>query len=321
MLTHCLLVLALLAAQSAPAWASAADAPLPWRAAAQQPLIARGDAGSLATAATLAFGQARLKTDPAKPEAAAADLAARAAALAPQSPAIGWVHLQLCAQAAGCDIRDAATTLRWVDADNAAAWLPSLAAAQKDKDTVEIDRILADMAQGARFDLYGNRIVVLMVDSLKKVRNDLPRQAPRSDLARLWISIGIVGEELLPSFSPLLEICREPSAGTERREACLKVSKIMQRSDAVIAQMGGFALEKRLVAPDGKEAQAIAERRRVLEWRRSAAAQFDTTLLPWVMNARARSRLAHMRALPREEDVCLAILREHGMATEPPENH
>jgi hypothetical protein len=321
MLTHCLLVLALLAAQSAPAWASAADAPLPWRAAAQQPLIVRGDAGSLATAATLAFGQARLKTDPAKPEAAAADLAARAAALAPQSPAIGWVHLQLCAQAAGCDIRDAATTLRWVDADNAAAWLPSLAAAQKDKDTVEIDRILADMAQGARFDLYGNRIVVLMVDSLKKVRNDLPRQAPRSDLARLWISIGIVGEELLPSFSPLLEICREPSAGTERRDACLKVSKIMQRSDAVIAQMGGFALEKRLVAPDGKEAQAIAERRRVLEWRRSAAAQFDTTLLPWVMNARARSRLAHMRALPREEDVCLAILREHGMATEPPENH
>jgi hypothetical protein len=28
-----------------------------------------------------------------------------------------------------------------------------------------------------------------------------------------------------------------------------------------------------------------------------------------------------MRAMPREEDVCIAILREHRMALEPPEEH
>jgi hypothetical protein len=28
-----------------------------------------------------------------------------------------------------------------------------------------------------------------------------------------------------------------------------------------------------------------------------------------------------MRALPREEDVCIAILKQHKMAIEPPETH
>jgi len=52
-----------------------------------------------------------------------------------------------------------------------------------------------------------------------------------------------------------------------------------------------------------------------------AAAKFDDPLLPWTKNAHARARLVHMRALPREEDVCIAILRQHKMALEPPEVH
>jgi hypothetical protein len=41
--------------------------------------------------------------------------------------------------------------------------------------------------------------------------------------------------------------------------------------------------------------------------------------LPWTKNARARARIAAMRAMPREEDVCIAILRQHKMALDPPE--
>ena len=91
--------------------------------------------GSLATAAALCFvaSSPRDTTDPAAREPALM-LAARASELDPQSAAIGWLRLQLCANSAGCDIREAATTLRWVDADNGAVWLPTLAAAQKDKD-------------------------------------------------------------------------------------------------------------------------------------------------------------------------------------------
>jgi hypothetical protein len=83
----------------------------------------------------------------------------------------------------------------------------------------------------------------------------------------------------------------------------------------------GFSIERHLLAPDSREARAIAERRHLLEWRAAAAAKFNDPLLPWTKNARARARLALMRAMPREEDVCIAILREHKVALYPPEVH
>jgi hypothetical protein len=131
--------------------------------------------------------------------------------------------------------------------------------------------------------------------------------------------MGIAGAVVMPSFSPLINACRE-AAAAERREACLKLSKTMQRADAVMAQLVGFAVEKRLTPADGKELRVIVERRRLLEWRVSAANQSDTPLLPWLRNARARSRLAKMRAMPREEDLCIALLREHGLPLDPPED-
>jgi len=337
MVKRCLLALALLAAHSAGARGTGeASAAAPrsnpqavadkyqvWRVKAADTLIARADANSLATAAALRYvgSSGGAKTSASKSATSALDLAARASELAPQNASIGWLHLQLCSGTPACDIRDVATVMRWVDADNGAAWLQTLAAAQKDRDTTEVDRILADMAHGARFDLYWNRIVVLMVDALDAARNELPGGFAASDLGRLTTVSGIASGEIIPPFTTLMEACRESSAAPERRELCLKLSKTMQRGDTIVAQMAGFSIEKRLLAPDSKEARAIAERRHVLEWRMAAAAKFDSPLLPWMKNARARARLAQMRAMPREEDVCIAILREHKVALEPPEVH
>jgi hypothetical protein len=251
--------------------------------------------------------------------AAAAALSARASELAPQNASIGWLHLQLCWGTPACDIRDVATVMRWVDADNAAAWLPTLATAEKDKDPTEVDRILADMAEGTRFDFYWNRIVVLMVDALDAARDQLPGGFAASDASRLTTVSGIASGEVIPPFAALVEACRELSAAPERRELCLKLSKTMQRGDTIAAQLVGFSIERHLLASDSREARAIAERRRILEWRVAAAAKFNNPLLPWTKNARARERLAQMRALPREEDLCIAILRQHKMALDPPE--
>jgi len=52
-----------------------------------------------------------------------------------------------------------------------------------------------------------------------------------------------------------------------------------------------------------------------------AAAQFDLPLMPWAKNTRSRARLDQMRLRAREEDVCIAILRQHKMALDPPEVH
>jgi hypothetical protein len=294
-----------------------------WKTAAAATLSTRADANSLATAAALRYvGPAYgAKTVSPNLKQSALELAARASELAPQNASIGWLHLQLCSGTPTCDIRDVATVMRWVDADNGAAWLQTLTTAQRERDTTEVDRILADMAQGVRFDFYWNRIVVLMVDALYAARDQLPSGFAASDSARLTTVNGIASGEVIPPFTALVEACRESSAAAERREPCLKLSKTMQRGDTIAAQLVGFSIERHLLAPDSKEARAIAERRHVLEWRVAAAAKFDNPLLPWTKNARARARLVQMRAMPRQEDVCIAILREHKMALDPPEGH
>jgi hypothetical protein len=289
-----------------------------WRSAAVRALEARSDANSLATAAALVFTNGY--TVPSA-KSTALQLIARASELAPESAAIGWLHLQLCAATPSCDNRDVATVLRWVDPDNGAAWLAQLSTAHKDKDTIEVDRVLADMARGTRFDLYYNQLVVLMFDALSGVRRELPGGVVASDTAKLTALAGFVQAEIIPPLSPLIDSCRESTALSERREDCMTLAKIMQRGDTVIVQMVGFSIEKRLVAPDSKEAKSLAERRHMLEWRVSVAGKLDSSVLPWTQNVRARRRLTQMRLRPREEDVCIALLKEHKMALEPAENH
>lgn len=291
---------------------SPADRFQTWRSEAVRALAARSDADSLATAAALNFIGSG---------ANAADLIARASELAPQSAAIGWLRLQLCAAARGCDTRDAATVLRWVDADNGAAWMSALTTAQKDRDTIEVDRILADMAHGTRFDLYYNQLIVLMFDALTAVRHEITSSYAASDSAQLAALTAIANAEIVPAFSALVNACRESAPGSGRREDCLKTSKVMQHGDTVIVQTVGFAVEKRLLSPESKEAKSLSERRQLLEWRVAAAAALDVPLLPWTKNSRARARLAEMRSRPREEDVCIGLLRNYKMPLEPPENH
>ena len=298
--------------------ASPADKFQVWRNEAVRTLAARNDANSVATAAALSFTSSF-----AMPAAAptALQLIARASDMAPENAAIGWLHLQLCATAPACDSRDAATVLRWVDADNAAAWLAELSTAQKDKDTVEVERVLGDMARGTRFDLYYNQIMVMMFDALSGVRHQLPGGVVASDTARLTALAGVANAEIIPAFSSLIDACREATPRSERREDCVKLAKIMQRGDTVIVQMVGFGIERRLIPADSKEAKSLAERRHLLEWRMSAAGKLDSSILPWTQSARTRTRLAAMRLRPREEDVCITLLREHKMPLEPAETH
>jgi hypothetical protein len=297
---------------------SPADKFYQWRSEAVRALAARPDANSVATAAALSFTNSF-----ASPSAApsALQLIARAGDLAPENPAIAWLHLQLCASTPSCESRDAAIVLRWVDPDNGAAWLDQLSTAHKDKDQIEVDRVLGDMAKGTRFDLYYNHIMVMMFDALNGVRRELPSGVMATDTEKLIALAGVANAEIIPPFSPLIESCREAAGGSERRADCLKLSKIMQKGDTVIVQMVGFGIEKRLIPADSKEAKALAERKHLLEWRLSAASKLDASILPWTQSARTRTRLAQMRLRPREEDVCIALLREHKMAVEPPESH
>jgi hypothetical protein len=291
-----------------------------WRAAAAQALSARNDPDSTAAAAAFSYlaRSARQHAELTPGHAAAIELASRASDQDPENAAIAWLRLQLCAATAGCDIRDPATTMRWVDADNGAAWLSSLGVAQREKNVVEVDRILGEMAQASRFDFYWNRVVVLLFDALKRVRSSLPSSYVPNDLARYNEATGVAAAEIVAPLTALQGACREGQL-SERREACVKLARIMQRSDTVVAQLAGFSMEKHWLTPDSREARALAVRRRALEWRVASANRADEPLLPWLKSAYARRRIAAMRTLPREEDVDIAILREHHLPLEPPE--
>ena len=162
---------------------SAQDAYRTSLAATVDALSLRGNAPSLATAALISrdFG--------------ALGLASRADDLTPDDTAIGWIHLRVCALTPNCDIRGSATEMRWLDPDNSAAWLPTLAAALKDRDSVELDRVLAHMARGTRVDFYWNRIVVMMFDAMKSVSGRVRGRYADSDATRLsYVTSIAVGE-------------------------------------------------------------------------------------------------------------------------------
>ena len=324
MVKRCLLVLALVAAHGAAAVAAPLNPQnksrgvLAWQSRAAAVLAARADANSLATAAALRFTSIHLTPEPLAAQPSALDLAARAAELAPQNAAIGWLRLRICADTPGCAIRETATIMRWVDADNAAVWLPTLTVAQRDRDVMETDRILGEMARASHFDFYVNEVVVMMFDALSAARGDFAGGAEVSIPVRFTTVSAIAAAELIPPFAPLADACRESLTAAERRDPCMKLAKIMQHSDSIAGQLEGFGIERRLLVPESRDARVLADRRHLLEWRIASAGKFDSPLLPWTKNARVRVRLALMRAMPREEDVAIAVLRKQKIPSEPP---
>jgi hypothetical protein len=187
-----------------------------YRSQAAKVLASRTDANSLVTAAALRFagsnGKARVKPVSSDAQKSALELITQAGEQAPQSSAIAWLHLQICSDTPGCSTPEVATVMRWIDADNGASWLPILATAQKDKDSVEVARVLDDMAQAPRFDLYLNRLTVVMFDVLKAERHALPGNYAASDWARFTEVTGIATTETIPSFTALIEVCRDLTA-------------------------------------------------------------------------------------------------------------
>ena len=229
-----------------------------WRAEAGARLGRRGDAASLATAAALCFVAARPRrhTDPAARESALA-LAARASELDPTERRIGWLRLQLCAQ-----LPPAATSAR--QRPRCAGWMrttaphgcPRSPPRKRIRDPVEIDRVLADMAQGSRFDSYWNPTVVLMFDALRRARAALPPQLPSFGSREAERGAGrSPAAEIVPPFIP----CSRPAANRRRgapRETCLEAlqghaaRRHRHRAD------GGASHRERLMSPPTARSRA-----------------------------------------------------------------
>jgi len=276
-----------------------------WSIGAARQLAAREDPKSQATAAVL-LQAAGGSGDGLR----ALDLAERAALAAPDDHLIGWIHLRVCEQTPGCDLPGVATTLRWTDADNAAPWLSMLAGAARDRDEQATERALTGMAEAKRFYLYWNPAVTMVFDAIKAAGVAAPPGRSNADHSRLDTAYGFAAIAL-PPLRPIIDTCKDVQGRPRRHDFCVKIAGLLQRSDAVIAQTEGYSMQKRLFAPDSREARAALERQKNLETRLRAERKFATAFLPWFNNRLALHRLALMRQFAREEEVMNAILREH----------
>lgn len=294
-------------APAAGARATSARRPTRWFEAAIGLLGTRGDANSLAAAALI--GQSGEST---------LALANRAARLAPDDAAIGWIDLRVCASTQGCDSRGVAAAMRWLDPNNAAAWLPTLAAAVGTHDDVETDRVLAHMARESSLDFYWNPIVARAFDALRSVAPRIPGHPLDSDAAILAAVEQAAGRLIVPSLTGLETVCRTAQPGGPRRTTCEKIAQLLRHADTIEAQYAGYWIGRRFARYRSPGFRALGEARRVLEWRAASAARFDAPLLPWLRSAHARWRVEQMRKLARQEDVIIAVLRYQGLPIDPP---
>ena len=294
-------------APAASARTTGAPRPAPWLGAAIGLLGTRGDASSLATAALLG-----------RSGASALALANRAAQLAPDDAAIGWVDLRVCASTPGCDSRGIAAAMRWLDPDNAAAWLPTLDSAVGTHDDEETSRVLTHMARGSSLDFYWNPIVARAFDALRSIAARIPGHPLDSDTAILAAVERAAGRLIVPPLSALATVCRNSRSGSPRRTACEKIAQLLRHADTIDAQYAGYSIGRRFARYGSPGFRALGEARRVLEWRVANAARFDAPLLPWLRSAHARWRVEQMRTLTRQEDVIIAVLRHQGMPIDPP---
>ncbi|HUY84855.1 MAG TPA: hypothetical protein VMU86_09770, partial [Steroidobacteraceae bacterium] len=222
------------------------------------------------------------------------------------------------AETSGCDTRGVATALRWLDPGNAAAWLPTLAAAVRDHDDVETDRVLAHMASGSYMDFYWNLIVARTFDALRSLAGRLPGHGLDSDAVILAAAEHAAADLIVPRLAAITTTCRESRSGTARRISCERIAQLLRHADTIDAQYAGFSIGRRFARYGSPGFRALGEGRRVLEWRVAKAGGFDKPLLPWLRNAHARWRVERMHKLKRQEDVIIAVLRHRGLPIDPP---
>jgi hypothetical protein len=276
-----------------------------WYHDATAALEARSDAASLATAALLIHG-----TEPHSADAAmhALRLVERAVQADPTNHALGWLRLRLCEKAPGCDAGEAAASMRWLDPDNAAAWLTALQRAAAEQDETAIEHALAGMSQASRLRYYWNPTLVMALDALHaQLARDRHAPAAHAQLARV---AALAPAALVPSSQPLFDAC-QATAPAPRRDTCQHIATLLQSADTIAAQLAGYSLQRRLAPPESAQARIAQERHRALETRVAREARFETAFLPWFRNRVAVHRIELMRQHEREEDCINAVLQEH----------
>lgn len=272
-------------------------------------LAKEGSPDALATAALLK--QVGSETD-----SGAYALVAKAVVAAPQRADLAWLAARLCDAADECDASRVEQHLREVDSTNAVGWVGALARAQRSNDVTAVDEALTAIGHATRFTVYFEPLVVTATRQLLALQ---ARSDPTASAAVTMTVISVVAATVLPGSRIFSYSCQGYALQvTGRLDRCRNAARTLEHADAYIVEGLGLSLQQKLWPLQSPEGHAIADRRRVFQYRleefsklnvsSSQPADFPTDYLDVAA--------AH----EREQDVALVYFaRAHVPADPPPQ--
>ncbi|MBC7662296.1 MAG: hypothetical protein H7276_00635 [Caulobacter sp.] len=154
---------------------------------------------------------------------------------------------------------------RWtqVDAGNGTPWIHLLAQAQASGDDAGMREAMENLAASSRFDLYYTAIPGAIA---RHVTDDTPELAAASDLVSK--GEGEAADSAFPSYSALMDLCRNHAGGDEARERqCRTTSDTMAaHSDTLLSVAMSGALLLRTTGDSSRRDAFRAEQTVLKNW-------------------------------------------------------
>jgi hypothetical protein len=261
------------------------------------------DADSLAAAALLSssdlFG---------KNENRASSLIARATLAAPDRADLAWLQARICQETPGCDSPPFEAKVRNLDPSNGAGWLGALARAAAAKDDEAMNEALRPISQTARVDIYYTRLIGTLSPKVA--------QTGSVSLSEAAVAvIGVMAAQAIPPYQSVSNACKgERLTQADVSKLCQGVARAFENGDAVITEMIGVAIAKRVWPEDSPEWKAAVDKRRVYEYQSKLLLEVDETRDATNIN-RYIAWCSHYR---REQEVFRAELVDAGKNPDPP---
>jgi hypothetical protein len=286
-------------------------------------LALRGDAPSLLAAALMAVPDASEKSRPTPLKMPA--LLARAQKIGVDDPLVWWVTAALDCHAGAkeCPQTETLQNLERTDAQNAAMWALALAHAQQAKDDVTARAALTSAAQATLYDDHFGALIAALDEAAGTlpVSEDILRASGQGGVStegyKLTYAASIAATLPQPGLRAVVEACKGAVSDSALAADCVAVAQKIADCGSLITRSFGVKLLLETLPAGGAQDSARA-RGRSLAWQTQRIGELGGRLAD---DARlTRVYLDTLHANGKEIDAVQAVLRNQGVAVEPPGN-
>jgi hypothetical protein len=284
-------------------------------------LALRADAHSLLAAALMATPDAADKSRPAALKSPA--LVARAQKAGTDDAVVWWATAEMECHATPrtCPATETLQQLEKADAQNAAMWSLAFAHAQQANDDATARAALTSAAQAAQYDDHFGALIVLLNDAadILPIDEEILRASGQSGVSiagyKLTSAAGLAASLPQPGLRAIVDVCHGNANDSGIAADCVAIAEKIADSGSLITRAHGVKLLTDLL-PAGAQQDTVKSRIRTLAWQTQRISELGGRLAD---DARlTRVYLEALRQRGQEIDAVQAVLRNQGVALEPP---